>query len=59
MFGADSSSVLVTSSEYSVRVSDYRFLLHVMAMTVSSFGTLAVDGWAVTFGTRWQFWNTC
>jgi len=23
-------------------------------MTVSSFGTLAVDGWAVTFGTRWH-----
>ena len=58
MVGADSGSVLVGRCEqYSVRVSDYsyRFLLHAIVW----YGTLAVDGWAVTFGTRWQFWNTC
>jgi len=50
-------SCAVCKAIESIRVSDYsyRFLLYAIVW----YGTLAVDGWAVTFGTGWQFWNTC
>ena len=53
--GVVAGSHRASSEEYSVRVSDYRFLLYAIVW----YGALAVDGWAVTFGTGWQFWNTC
>jgi len=54
---SDGGSSAVCKAIESIRVSDYsyRFLLHAIVW----YGTLAVDGWAVTFGTGWQFWNTC
>ena len=55
--GSDEVRGAVCKAIESIRVSDYsyRFLLYAIVW----YGTLAVDEWAVTFGTGWQFWNTC